>query len=786
MRRRVDREALRHRADFAGPVVLSGTTTGLGWRFVLSGFTVGLVILVLSVIGFDFMAQDGPGGNPGDLSQIMRFLEQMANEQQQQRAHLDTLQQALGTTAQGVGMTQQVTEGVVTEVVQQVQAAMQQRQQEANDQMVQVQQVVQTMQQQLRQLTAAQTPVPPSPDPKASSQVPPAGLGVGGVPPFPGVGGATQYNIGSPGAGGFRTSPAVAHAIQAGGVDSKQLAKPSVFNPLESKVNFLDWSDTLITISDSVMPGIYELLEWIATDQPKTVITQSDVQLHFPAIGTLLISYADTNVYAMLSSYTAGEARSLVRQAKRPNGYEAFRLLHIRFNPTTIGRQRANLMRITNPQENIAIDKLAAEIVAWENLIVLYESRPGADKVSESMKMAALVHMAPQALKQHLHMNAARYTSYFDLREEIMSYVEQVAPVTSTSMDVSSVGVSKGGGCFLCGGPHLQRDCKKKGKVLDERSQRTFSVAMPCKGVGHQYNVAVVVRLLRSLGLQDAVLKSDTERSLVALRNDIQVRLPGIAFEDAVKGESQTAGPIEGAVSKLQGMARTLKSALEGHYGAILTSRHPVLVWMTDYTGTLLSRFNRGPDGRTPYERSTGKKWNIALPEFGEGVLFQRLKGEGTASKLEARFEPGIFLGLQEATGLRWVGTETGVVRTWTIRRRPVEDQWKKEELDKVIGLPWQLKPKISAEGLRSLPSSERPIEIELPPKEEEPAKVERKSKDYIPCGIYIRRDVELQEFGFTDGCDGCEAAKLGLAHRQHSRACKARIVQEKKMVKSV
>ena len=78
--------------------------------------------------------------------------------------------------------------------------------------------------------------------------------------------------------------------------------------------------------------------------------------------------------------------------------------------------------------------------------------------------MAALVHMAPQALKQHLHMNAARYTTYMEVREEIMSYIEQVTPAAHTTMDVGSVGVVKGGGCFICGGPRLQRDCKKKGK----------------------------------------------------------------------------------------------------------------------------------------------------------------------------------------------------------------------------------------------------------------------------------------------------------------------------------
>ena len=152
-----------------------------------------------------------------------------------------------------------------------------------------------------------------------------------------------------------------------------------------------------------------------------------------------------------------------MRQAKRPNGAEAFRLLQVRFNPVTIGRQRAALIKITNPTAHVAIDKLSSEIVGWENKIVDYESRPGADKVSDAMKMAALVHMCPTKLQEHLQLNAGRFRSYLDLREEVFAYLDQVAPAASTTMDVGSL--SKG--CYNCGGPHLARDCphpSQKGK----------------------------------------------------------------------------------------------------------------------------------------------------------------------------------------------------------------------------------------------------------------------------------------------------------------------------------
>jgi len=80
--------------------------------------------------------------------------------------------------------------------------------------------------------------------------------------------------------------------------------------------------------------------------------------------------------------------------------------------------------------------------------------------------------------------------------------------------------------------------------------------------------------------------------------------------------------------------------------------------------------------------------------------------------------------------------------------------------------------------GMKPAPDLE--LDIELPGQPEVPAvQVEKKQKGYIPRGVYIRRDVELKQYGYTDGCDGCDAAKHGLSHRQHSRACKKRISEQ-------
>eukprot|EP00435_Cladocopium_sp_Y103_P016599 s3099_g4.t1 len=1240
-----------------------------------------------AIFVFDMATADGsPTGQGSEAQQIGALLQQILQEQQAQRDRIDTLGQAVQGTGVAIQGTQQTTEQVIQQVVTQVQAGFQQEQQQNQTQIQQMAQAMQQIQGQVGQIPAAaveqltqigqavqnlqgqmQQQVTPAQVQQLAqgmqllqdqvqqmgqagnvtgAQSPMGGHGPG--PPGGGAGGGQlpgspqasppppPFQFGqqsqSSGQAAFGTmggptamSPAVAYAIQQGGVDSRQIGKPGTFDPTSSKMSFQDWSDSIITLCDSSMPGIYECLEWITTTQPKTALDLNFMKGRFHHIDPLLLAYAESNIFAILSSYTGGEAKSLVRQAKRPNGMEAFRLLQIRFNPSTIGRQRAHLMKITNPQENVPLDKLAAEVVAWENRIVDYESRPQAERVSDAMRMAAVIHMCPNKLREHLQLNAGRFTSYVDLREEIFSYLDQVAPSAQSAMDIGALG--KSSGCYNCGGPHMVKDCPKKGDkgkgkgpkgkgggkdgskgknnkgspkgggkdgkgkkggkkgagpitcsncgktghtydqcwskpkalnavdprlaelqsayakaaledfkriaaapvvaqpsaassvagastaaasslriapassqptspqspstvahvgsvvvkslcalarraqqlstyifentrpsalvnrlrmplgtgeilvtldsgaaasvcpgetfpncqrlpaevglnfqaadgtlvpelykiqplvqteegtvcqtqfsvagvnkilmsaaevanrghrivlnphymesyiediateermaiyqhdgrilavspveqqlegvlpdgvqsvrderqedefsygpstpraneaeqgifdvgsepvegaaaeelhaefeegtmrmaqrtpfkpsadeirehnishvpyrdwcvhcvrgrgrtlahrrvpkseeekgrkrplvhmdyfylgarseetlpilaMLDETTQRMFSITMPCKGLDHQYCAAIVRRLFKCLGLQDAIVKSDTERSIVALRSAIQEEFPGVGCEDAVKGESATNGPIESCVGRLQGQARTLKSSLEEHYNMKIPPRHPVLSWLVDYCGALISRFLRGPDGRTGYERSTGRPWRIKLPEFGENVLYQPLKGEREKKKIEPKFEPGIFLGLQEATGLRWIGTGDGVVRSWTIKRLADEDKWQRDKLESMIGLPWQLRPKIEKDadiGKLPLPF-ELAVEDDQPEeKTEEPPK-EVKRRDYVPRGIYIRKDVELKQFGFTEGCDGCDRARHGLSHRAHSRACKERIMGE-------
>ena len=141
----------------------------------------------------------------------------------------------------------------------------------------------------------------------------------------------------------------------------------------------------------------------------------------------------------------------------------------MRFNPLTIGRQRAHLIKITNPTENVPLEKLGAEIVTWENRICDFESRPQSDKVADSVKMAALTAMCPNRLREHLRLNASRFSSYYDLREEVFSFLDHVMPAAVAPMDIGALNVQ---GCWECGSTqHYARDCPQKGKGKKGKSK---------------------------------------------------------------------------------------------------------------------------------------------------------------------------------------------------------------------------------------------------------------------------------------------------------------------------
>ena len=111
-----------------------------------------------------------------------------------------------------------------------------------------------------------------------------------------------------------------------------------------------------------------------------------------------------------------------------------------------------------------------------------------------------------------------------------------------------------------------------------------------------------------------------------------------------------------------------------------------------------------GIDGKTPIEHIRGRRGRDLMAEFAESILYIPLRGDvgdkrNAKANLEPRFLNGIFLGLTDRSDEIIVYGAEGIRKARTIKRRPEEEMWRKEEVLAVTGTP--LQPNPSSEDTR-------------------------------------------------------------------------------------
>ena len=125
---------------------------------------------------------------------------------------------------------------------------------------------------------------------------------------------------------------------------------------------------------------------------------------------------------------------------------------------------------------------------------------------------------------------------------------------------------------------------------------------------------------------------------------------------------SKSNGVVEKAVQEVQGMVRTMRSALEDKWGMKMSVEHPIWAWLIEHSAFVWSRYHVGKDGKTAYERIKGKRCKTAGMEFGEGVLWKRRRDGGPLGKLTCMWEDGIYVGIKGSTGETMVADGKGVL----------------------------------------------------------------------------------------------------------------------------
>ena len=100
----------------------------------------------------------------------------------------------------------------------------------------------------------------------------------------------------------------------------------------------------------------------------------------------------------------------------------------------------------------------------------------------------------------------------------------------------------------------------------------------------------------------------------------------------------------ERAHFSIEGQIRTIKIEFERNFkGQKRGPAHKLCPWLVRHTAWVLNRFQPKFDGKTSYERQTGKKYKSEILQFGETRMFQ--EEIGTIGKMENRWSRGVWIG---------------------------------------------------------------------------------------------------------------------------------------------
>ena len=130
----------------------------------------------------------------------------------------------------------------------------------------------------------------------------------------------------------------------------------------------------------------------------------------------------------------------------------------------------------------------------------------------------------------------------------------------------------------------------------------------------------------------------------------------------------------------LRGVIRTIKCHVESCTQEDLREDSPILPWLVEHAGSILSRCHEGRDGRTPFERLHGKTLAQEFVPFGEKVLVRPISSE-PLNRMHPRYKFGVWLGVRNNGAECFVENAEGVFRVREVRRIEQQYSWDKEAI---------------------------------------------------------------------------------------------------------
>ena len=291
--------------------------------------------------------------------------------------------------------------------------------------------------------------------------------------------------------------------------------------------------------------------------------------------------------------------------------------------------------------------------------------------------------------------------------------------------------------------------------MVDTDTGMVFAHVVKRKGADPEV-LEMILADIEVLGHRRIIFKSDQENPAKALQRELAARRPEMKLENSPKYHSSANGAVENAIQRVIGLTRVMKDALESNLGKPVEPNMPIMAFMVNHAATIISRFSVDPDGRTPFEKARGTNANRELAEFGEKVLYQPMVKYNKNTKLDVRWQFGVFLGVATRTNEVMIGGRDGAERAWACRRLPEDQRWDAEAVHQVRDSPAgpEFDLKITADPVNT----------------EAMAKPQARPPVVTPFPV---RHKDIVEFGYTPGCKGVEqlGQEAGSKHMMSSVA---------------
>ena len=199
----------------------------------------------------------------------------------------------------------------------------------------------------------------------------------------------------------------------------------------KNKSGFKDWMfkmGNFLAMSTVGYRHVAAVLDWSAKEQ--TEISEADFSTEAQSngqgwMGSTGADHLDfsSNLWALLSNKTEGEALNCIRTVAKGNGIEAWRRLHHEYKPSTATQAMGYMTRILIQPPTKDIEQATATLHQFEENIRAYEECGEKYRLEEIVKVARLQQLMPAKVQEFVALKCPGEVDFKTMRRRIVEYL---------------------------------------------------------------------------------------------------------------------------------------------------------------------------------------------------------------------------------------------------------------------------------------------------------------------------------------------------------------------------